>query len=93
MEALERDNAARVARGGRPRELHREWVNRPRLRNHEEALWWEFLRFARFCGGDPRPTDALAWFEMRGVSPEEREWMADVFSAMAAAVREKPDHD
>lgn len=90
MEAQERENAARVARGAKRRKLHPEWENRPRLREHETALWHEFLRFARFCGGDPRPTDALAWFDMRNVAPAEREWLADVFGAMASVVRERP---
>lgn len=88
MEALERENEARVARGVRPRRLSDEWTNRPRLRDHEKQLWTEFYRFARFCGGDPRPADALAWFEMRGVPKRERGWMADVFGAMASVTRE-----
>lgn len=73
--------------------MHDSWVGRPRLIEPEHELWHEFLRFARFCGGDPRPTDALAWFEMRGVAAAERPWLAEVFSAMAAVVREKPSDD
>ncbi|MFY9345580.1 MAG: hypothetical protein WAT39_24025 [Planctomycetota bacterium] len=90
---MERDNAARVARGAQPRHLHDSWTNRPRLNVAEQLIWAEFLRFARFCGGDPRPPDALAWFDMRGVAQAEREWLAEVFSAMAAVVRERPDDD
>lgn len=91
MEALERDNALRVARGARPRPLHTEWVNRPRLQDHEKMLWLEFIRLARFCGGDPRPADALAWFEMQGIAQDERGWMAEVFAVLASVSRERPE--
>lgn len=89
MEALERDNAARVARGVAPRRLSEEWVKRPRLRSHEVVLWHEFLSFAAFCGGDPRPADLLAWFAMRDVDRGEQAWMAEVFSALSSVVRER----
>ena len=88
MEALERDNAARVARGAAPRRLPEEWVKRPRLREHEQHLWREFLAFAQFCGGDPRPADLQAWFAMRDVATDEQPWLAEVFSAMSAVTRE-----
>lgn len=89
MEALERENTARLARGGKLRKLPSEWVNRPRLRPHEVALHSDFVQFAKFCGGDPRPTDALAWFEMRGVAPGEREWMAMLFADLVPVLKER----
>jgi hypothetical protein len=93
MEALERENAVRVARGAKPRALHPEWVGRPILAAHEQHLFDEFFRFARFCGGDPRPCDALAWFQMRGVALAEQEWLADVFGHMSSVVRERVKDD
>lgn len=89
MEALERDNAARVARGVQPRRLPEEWVKRPQLRTHEIVLWHEFLAFAAFCGGDPRPVDLQAWFAMRDVPRGEQSWMAELFSALSSVVRER----
>lgn len=89
MEARERESAARVGRGARPLPMPREWTDRPRLNAAEQAIWLEFLKFARGCGGDPRPTDMLAWFEMRCVAPAEREWLCVIFGAMSAVVRER----
>lgn len=89
MEALERENEIRAANGVAPRKLHDEWVNRPQLRPHERALWHQFMRFARFCAGEPRAADMLAWFDMCGVAFEEREWLADVFGALATVSRER----
>jgi hypothetical protein len=57
----------------------------------EKELFLEFIRFAQFCGGEPRPPDARAWFEMRAVPAAEQEWMAVVFAAMAHVMREKTD--
>lgn len=93
MEARERESTARVARGAQPLDLHPQWVGRPRLSSPEQVLFNEFLRFARFCGGDPRPQDALAWFEMRSVPKAEQEWMCVVFAAMAEVVREREPDD
>ena len=79
-----------MASGGKP--AHRmppEWAKRPRLNPAEQPLFLEFLRFAQFCGGDPRPQDAIAWFEMRGTSRSEWPWLAEVFAAMAAVCRER----
>jgi len=42
-------------------------VKRPHLRTHEIGLWHEFLAFAAFCGGAPRPVDLQAWFAVRDV--------------------------
>jgi hypothetical protein len=89
MEARERESAARVARGARPLDMPEAWSERPRLDPAEEALFLEFVRFWQFAGDDPRPTDALAWFEMRAVAPAERPWLAEVFAAMSAVAREK----
>lgn len=89
MEAMERDNALRVARGVRPRRLPDEWTSRPRLRPHENVLWNDFLSFAAFCGGDPRPADLQAWFALRDVERGEQVWMAELFSALSAVVRER----
>jgi hypothetical protein len=89
MEAMERDNALRVARGVRPRRLSDEWTSRPRLRPHETVLWSDFLSFAAFCGGDPRPADLQAWFALRDVERGEQVWMAELFSALSAVVRER----
>lgn len=88
MEALERENAARVRRGVAPRQLHSSWVNRPRLNPGESALFAEFHRFASFAGNQSRAADALAWFEMRNVSHAERPWMAELFAAMSSVLRE-----
>ena len=91
MEARERENAARAARGGKLLPMAEQWVNRPRLLPPEQEMFFEFMRFHRFCGGDPRPPDARAWFEMRRVPAAEQEWLAVVFAAMAGALREKRD--
>jgi hypothetical protein len=91
MEALERDNAARVARGAKPRKLHDAWETRPILREHERHLFDEFLRLARGCGGDVRPADVASWFDLRDVSRSERAWLADVFGAMAGVLRERTE--
>lgn len=93
MEALERENAARVARGAPPRRLHDEWVNRPRLREHERALWHDFMMFSQFCGGDPRPADAVAWFDLQNVAQEERWWLSKLFSTLAGVARERTATD
>lgn len=89
MEARERENARRVACGAKALRMPPEWTSRPRLNPAEQALFFEFLRFAQFCGGDPKPPDAIAWFEMRGVSRGEWSWLAEVFAGMAQAVRER----
>lgn len=93
MEERERENARRAARGGPPLPMPDEWTDRPVMNEAEHRLFVEFTDFARFCGGDPRPTDARAWFEMRGVQPSEQEWMASLFSAMSAPLRERGDSD
>lgn len=69
------------------------WVERPRLNPAEEALFLEFCRFWQFAGDEPRPPDALAWFELRSVPAAERPWLAEVFAAMSAVVREKVKRD
>ena len=89
MKERERENAARAARGGALLPMPPGWSDRPTLSAPEEHLFGDFLLFAQFCGGDPRPADAVAWFEMRGVPPSERYWMASVFSAMSAPLRER----
>lgn len=91
MEAREQENAARSARGGKLLPMPEQWVARPRLLPPEKELFLEFLRFQQFCGGDPRPPDARAWFEMRSVPTAEQAWLAVVFAAMAGAMREKHD--
>lgn len=93
MEARERENAARAARGGALLPMPEAWTSRPRLSEAESGLFGEFLLFAQFCGGDPRPTDALAWFDMRGVAQAEREWMAALFSGLAGVTRERAKED
>lgn len=66
-----------------------DWVNRPRLNPAEEALFLEFVKFDRFCGGEARPQDAIAWFEMRDIGRSEWPWLAEVFGAMAKVAREQ----
>jgi len=82
-----------VARGGKPQRMPDDWTNRPRLNPAEQSLFYEFLRFAQFCGGEPRPQDAIAWFEMRGTNRSEWPWLAEVFAAMAAVCRERTKRD
>lgn len=65
------------------------WDGRPRLDAVETALFNDFVKLAEFCGGDPRPADALAWFEIHEVSPSERGWMARLYASMAAVLRER----
>lgn len=65
-----------------------DWAARPRLNQAEQAVFVEFLQFAQFCG-DPRPQDAMAWFEMRGFARSEWPWLAEVFAAMAQVTRER----
>lgn len=89
MEARERENAARRARGGAPLPMPEGWVTRPRLNDAERMLFGEFLQLAQFCGGDPRPADLLAWCELRDIAPSERHWVATVFGAMAGVCRER----
>lgn len=73
--------------------MHQEWVNRPRLSPPEKELFLEFMRLASFCGGDPRPPDARAWFEMRSVPVQEQVWLGEVFAAMAGALRKRDSDD
>jgi hypothetical protein len=63
------------------------WEDRPKLSDPEVSLFNDFLDFARFCGGDPRPADVLAWFEIKGVPAGERSWMGSLYSSMAGALR------
>lgn len=70
-----------------------DWVKRPRLNRAEEPLFLEFLEFGRFCGWDPKPQDAIAWFEMRGIARSEWPWLAEVFGAMAQVARERKGNE
>ena len=88
MTERERESEARVRRGAQPLKFPEPWVDRPQLNPAEEAVFEEFVRFSRFCA-DPRPQDALAWFELRSISRAEWPWLSDVFGAMSMALRKK----
>jgi len=66
-----------------------DWVARPRLNPAEQALFLEFQHFARFCGHDPRPGDAMAWFQLREIDRAEWPWLVEIFGAMAQVTRER----
>ena len=68
--------------------LPEEWVNRPRLCIAEISVFNEFLRMARSCGGEIKPTEIKAWMEMRNVPQSERSWMANIYGIMSAVLRE-----
>jgi Mg2+ and Co2+ transporter CorA len=51
------------------------------------------MLFAQFCGGDPRPTDAVAWFDLQNVAHAEREWLSKLFSTLSGVMRERTQTD
>jgi len=65
------------------------WAERPRIDDAEQHLFMEFMRFHQACQGETKPSEARAWFDMRGVDPEHWGWMAQVFGAMSGVMAEK----
>lgn len=90
FEKREAEDSARVE-NGLPSRLPQEWHDRPRLSTPEAVLFAEFIRLAQSCGGEVKPTEVRAWLEMRDTPISERSWMAQVFGAMSAVLRERKE--